>query len=135
MSNAGQPFRWPIRIYYDDTDATGVVYHARYLVYFERARTEWLRHLGFGQEWLRVKQKIAFTLASAELRYRKPARLDDNLNVRTRVSDAKRASLVFEQGLYRDDTELASGRFRVGCVAADTFRPTAIPTEIREVLA
>lgn len=123
------PFVWPVRAYWEDTDASGVVYHANYLRWFERARTEWLRARGYDQEAMRVTLGIAFTVASLEIRYLRPARLDDALEVQTEVVEIKRASLSFRQRLLRP----ASGEWlseitvRAGCVDAATFRPRALP--------
>lgn len=123
-------FRWPLRVYYEDTDASGVVYHANYLKYFERARTEWLRTLGFDQARLHAEQGVAFTLASATVDFRAPARLDDHLEVLTAVVEHRRASLVFSQTVLCGETRLAEGRFRVGCVDSASFRPRAMPAAI-----
>lgn len=122
-------FVWPVRAYWEDTDASGVVYHANYLRWFERARTEWLRARGYDQEAMRVKLGIAFTVASLEIRYLRPARLDDALEVQTEVVEVKRASLSFRQRLVRPASgELLSEiTVRAGCVDAATFRPRALP--------
>jgi len=122
---------FPIRVYYEDTDASGVAYHANYLRWFERARTEWLRARGYGQERLRVEEGVAFTVSTIEVEYRKPARLDDELQVQTRVAELRRASLIFEQSLLRADGQLLStARVRIACVDAATFRPKALPPGI-----
>ena len=123
-------FVWPIRIYYEDTDVSGVVYHANYLRYFERARTEWLRHKGLSQEVLRVNHGIAFTVANMQIDFRAPARLDDALEVTVELSTRKRASLIFAQTL-RDTTSsssvLCEATVRVGCVDVLNFKPRALP--------
>ncbi len=120
---------WPIRVYYEDTDASGVAYHANYLRWFERARTEWLRGKGYGQERLRLEAGVAFTVSTIEIEYRKPARLDDELVVRTRVAELRRASVIFEQVLERigGGESLTTARVRIACVDAATFRPKALP--------
>lgn len=122
-------FVWPLRVYWEDTDASGVVYHANYLRWFERARTEWLRAKGHDQESMRTQLGIAFTVASLEIRYLKPARLDDALEVQLEVPEARRASLGFRQRLLRTGTGeiLSEASVRVGCVDAATFRPRALP--------
>ena len=128
-------FSWPIRVYYEDTDASGVAYHANYLRWFERGRTEWLRALGYGQEQLRASLDLAFTLASLEIRYLRPARLDDELVVGTRVAVARRASIVFAQVLRRADGSgevLSEAKVRAACVSAATFRPVALPDGLFE---
>jgi acyl-CoA thioester hydrolase len=122
---------WPIRVYYEDTDASGVVYHARYLQYFERARTEWLRALGYSQERLRGDAEAVFTVAGMEIEFRRPARLDDALEATAEVELLRRASMVFVQTLRyaaEPGTVLAQARVRVACVDAASFKPRALPT-------
>jgi len=122
-------FDWPVRVYYEDTDASGVVYHANYLRWLERARTEWLRALGGHQQQMLEAADVAFTVSHLEIHYRRPARLDDQLRVETEVVEVKRASLRFLQRLYReaDGELLAEARVRVGCVDYKNFRPRALP--------
>lgn len=134
MSTQATGFRWPIRVYYEDTDASGVVYHANYLRYFERARTEWLRDLGFDQARLHAEQGVAFTLASAKVDFRAPARLDDRIEVVTRIDGFRRASLMFGQHIEHEGRLLATGEFRVGCVDSASFRPRALPAAIFKAL-
>ena len=123
-------FVWPIRIYWEDTDASGVVYHANYLRYFERARSEWLRARGHDQESMRVKLGIAFTIANLEIRYLRPARLDDALEATVEISSMRKASLAFRQQLRRPSSGeiLAEAAVRAGCVDAATFRPVPLPS-------
>ena len=135
MDRSQRQFQWPIRIYYEDTDATGVVYHAHYLKYFERARTEWLRALGFDQEQLRRQENLAFTVVSAQLDFKRPARLDDQIMVSAHVSRQRRASLEFSQTIQRDETLLAQGRFRVACISADQFKPCALPSALQHAFS
>lgn len=128
-------FVWPIRIYYEDTDVSGVVYHANYLRYFERARTEWLRARGFSQERLMQDLDIAFTVVSLQVNYRQPARLDDELLVHLEVIRAGKASLVFSEKIVSQNnnhTVLADGEFRAACVRASDFRPTPMPQQVLE---
>lgn len=123
-------FVWPIRIYYEDTDVSGVVYHANYLRYLERARTEWLRQQGLSQESLRTQHGIAFTVANMEIDFRSPARLDDVLEVSVELNTLKRASLIFGQTLYRiaaPEIVLCRATVRVGCVDVLNFKPRALP--------
>lgn len=133
--NPGKPlptFYWPVRAYYEDTDASGVVYHAVYLKYFERARTEWLRAMGFSQDNLRGRLDVVFTVANLSVDYLRPARLDDDLEVTVVVTAMRRASLNFQQSLSRKgdrDTPLARATVRVGAVDVNTFRPCALPDE------
>ncbi len=120
-------FRWPVRVYYEDTDAGRVVYHTSYIRYFERARTEWLRALGFSLHRLSQEQGVLFTVVDVAIRYRKPARLDDLLEVVTRA-DVAGASVLFAQAIHAAGGELlAEGEVRVACVDAKTFRPLRLP--------
>lgn len=121
---------WPVRVYWEDTDASGVVYHANYLRWFERGRTEWLRALGFDQDKLMREVGVAFTVASLDIQYKRPARLDDELEVVTRIAELKKASLTFAQTLSRRDdraTVLCQARVQVACVDARTFAPRRMP--------
>ena len=123
-------FSWPVRVYYEDTDASRVVYHAAYVKYFERARTEWLRALGFSQHRLHDALGVVFTVANLDVAFLRPARLDDELRVAVAVEQVRGASLTFRQELFRDgegDAPLARAHVRVGCVDAASFRPRALP--------
>jgi acyl-CoA thioester hydrolase len=125
-------FSWPVRIYYEDTDAGGVVYYANYFKFMERARTEWLRSLGFDQRELAGELGLAFVVTEATARYLKPARLNDALSVGVIVESAQGARLQFCQEIRRDDGELlCAGRVTAACVDLKTFRPRLIPDEIR----
>ena len=132
--HADPTFRHRLRVYWEDTDAGGVVFYANYLKFFERARTEWLRALGFGQQRLRDETGAIFIVANTSVHYRLPARLDDELDVTVAVRDAGRASLLIHQQAFREDKLLAEGEIRIGCVDAGTFRPTRIPTSILDTL-
>ena len=130
---ASAEFSWPVRVYYEDTDVSGVVYHANYLRFFERARTEWLRSLGFDQERLMQEQRVAFTVASLEIKFLAPARLDDELAVSVAVIRSGRASMQLRQEMHRQsqpENPIASLTCRVGCVDSQTFRPAAMPAAI-----
>ncbi|MES2885607.1 MAG: tol-pal system-associated acyl-CoA thioesterase [Pseudomonadota bacterium] len=123
-------FVWPIRVYYEDTDASGVVYHARYLHWFERVRSEWLRARGRNHQHLASVFGAAFTVASIEVRYRQPARLDDALEATVTVAQYGRASLVFSQQIQRPgqpEQPLATALVRVACVDSQSFKPRAWP--------
>jgi acyl-CoA thioester hydrolase len=123
-------FRLALRIYWEDTDAAGIVFYANYLKFFERARTEWLRSLGFDQERLRSEAGIAFVVAETAVRYRLPARLDDMLDITVRVAHLGQASLEVVQEAWRGSALLAEGTIRVGCVRLGTFRPQRVPDDI-----
>ena len=127
-------FRHTLRVYWEDTDAGGVVFFANYLKFFERARTEWLRALGFGQERLRTDTGAVFVVADTSMRYLSPARLDDELAITVQIVDAGRASMNIAQQAWRRDELLAEGRIRIGCVDAGTFKPRRIPNELLELI-
>jgi acyl-CoA thioester hydrolase len=131
-------FSWPVRVYYEDTDAGGVVYHTNYLKYFERARTEWLRSLGFSQARLAQEEGVLFTVVSLSTEFRRPARLDDMLDVRSTAELAGAASVHFTQEIWRDGESpelLASGVVKVACLDAAAFRPRRLPDTLRKELA
>ncbi|MGQ3057643.1 MAG: tol-pal system-associated acyl-CoA thioesterase [Nevskia sp.] len=135
MSTLNPVFSWPLRVYYEDTDLSGVVYHANYLKFFERARTEWLRALGCSQERLRDEVQVVFTVSQINVAFRSPARLDDELEATVAVTELKRASLVLSQTLRlreQPDRLLASAEVRVASVDAASFRPTALPPLFRD---
>jgi acyl-CoA thioester hydrolase len=125
-----QVFDWPVRVYYEDTDSGGVVYHANYLRFMERARTEWLRALGFEQDALREQHSILFAVHAVELVYQRPARFNDALLIRSRLKKAAGASMHFEQLVYRGEELLCNATVRVACLDAETFRPKPIPNFI-----
>ncbi|MDT8991682.1 tol-pal system-associated acyl-CoA thioesterase [Curvibacter sp. APW13] len=135
MSSPTAEFTWPVRVYWEDTDAGGVVFYANYLKFFERARTEWLRALGVEQGALREETGAIFVVADVQLRYLASARLDDQLRVTVRVQEQGSASLVLAQQAWRGDTLLCEGVIRVGCVSAATLRPQRMPKAVREALA
>lgn len=124
-------FLLDIRVYYEDTDAGGVVFYANYLKFFERARTEWLRSLGVGQSELAGREQRIFVVHSLDMAYRKPARLDDLVTVRSRITRLARASINFAQRAERDGELLAEGGIQVCCVDARTLRPVEMPAEVR----
>lgn len=141
-------FAWPVRVYWEDTDAGGIVFYANYLKFFERARTEWLRSLGVGQRALREQTGGMFVVLETQVRYLAPARLDDELIVTAAVHDAGRASLTIHQTARHSpskalanaeqpggtDRALCEGTIRIGWVNAASMRPTRIPPVILEKL-
>ena len=123
-------FEFPVRVYWEDTDAGGIVFYANYLKFFERARTEWLRAAGVEQHQLREETGIIFVVTETRLRYTAPARLDDLLTVTVEPQPAGRASLVLRQRALRGDTLLADGEIRIGCVRAEDLKPQRLPDAV-----
>ena len=119
-----------IRVYWEDTDAGGVVFYANYLKFFERARTEWLRALGIEQRALQENTGSIFVVADVALRYLAPAKLDDLLTVTVKVLEVGKASIALEQQAWRGDVLLTAGTVRVGCVNAASLRPCRIPPQV-----
>ncbi|MGB0895374.1 MAG: tol-pal system-associated acyl-CoA thioesterase [Parashewanella sp.] len=127
-------FCWPISIYYENTDAGGVVYHANYLNFFERARTEWLKSIGISQSQL-LQQDIAFVVKHCDISFRIAAKFEQNLKVLSNMSNMKKASMTFHQSLIDDDGNLyCEAHVTVACVNLSKMRPTAIPKQIIQEL-
>ncbi len=120
-------FDWPVQVYYEDTDAGGVVYHSQYLNFMERARTEFLRHVGFVQTALKDDLGILFVVRDIQIRFKKPAKFDDALNVKTKLMNVGRSLLEFEQNIYRGDEHLIAATVEVVCIGAESFKPSSIP--------
>jgi acyl-CoA thioester hydrolase len=137
MTPSATPFEHPVRIYWEDTDAGGIVFYANYLKFFERARTEWLRHLGIEQQALREATGGMFVVVETQLKYHRPAQLDDLLTVNASMLNKGRSSMVIAQQAWRQaDTPvlLCEGSIRIGWVQASTLKPERIPTSILERL-
>ncbi len=124
------PFRWPVRVYFEDTDAGGVVYYSNYLKFYERARTEWLRSVGISQQSLRAEQKILFLVKNISVDYKYSAVLDDELIVTTKILQLKGASIFFEQTISRENRELSTCKVKIACVGENSKRPLPIPDDI-----
>jgi len=129
---ANPPFFWSVRVYYEDTDSGGVVYHANYLKFLERARSEWLRAAGFGQPALRDQFQILFAVHTATLTFRQPARFDDLLDVSVAVTSIGGAAVDFAQHIYRQQQLLLEATIRVAAIDADRFLPRRLPTPLRQ---
>jgi acyl-CoA thioester hydrolase len=125
-------FVWPVRVYYEDTDSGGVVYYANYLKFMERARTEWLRRLGFEQDQLLTQEGIIFAVRSVDVGYHQPARFNDALEVTATLAAKGRASLTFHQEVLRADDPrvLCSARIKIACLEMKSMRPTPIPKSL-----
>lgn len=129
-----QEFSWSVRVYYEDTDAGGIVFYANYLKFFERARTEWLRAAGISQQQMVRNYQCMFVVKATAVEYHAPARLDDELKLTVVVERLGRASVQFVQEAWRGDQLLASGKIKVACVGAVSVRPTAIPEQIMQLI-
>jgi len=125
-------YSFPVRVYFENTDAGGVVYHSEYLKFLERARTEWLRHLGFDHQALARDHRVVFVVTAAAIDFTKPARLDDTVAVSVRLESLGKVRCVFAQEIRRDDEVLVSARVTVACVTGENFRPTEIPEPLRK---
>jgi len=133
-AEAAPGFAWPVRVYYEDTDAGGIVFYANYLKFFERARTEWLRACGVDQQRLADETGAIFIVRSTALDYRAPAKLDDMLTIACRIDRIGRASVEFTQEAWRGSTLLVAGNVRIGCVGRTAIRPVAIPPDVLDAL-
>ena len=127
-------FSWPVRVYWEDTDAGGVVYYANYLKFMERARSEWLRALGFEQDVLRDEAGVVFVVRRVEVDYLSPARFNDQIEVSVSLHEIGRASLSVKQTLSRGPTRLVSAQVTLACVDAARFKPVKIPSPILQAL-
>jgi acyl-CoA thioester hydrolase len=125
-------FTWPVRVYYEDTDAGGIVFYANYLKFFERARTEWLRAAGINQQELIASDNAGFVVKSATIDYHAPARLDDELRLTLVIEKLGRASVQFAQKAYKGDTLLVEASVKVGCVDLATVRPRSLPEHVAD---
>jgi len=136
LSNAVRSFTWPVRVYWEDTDAGGIVYYANYLRFMERARTEWLRSRGIEQAQLQREQGLVFVVVNAESHFQRPARYGDLLQVTCEIEKWTKVSLMFKQDVMRANDGghemelLVTGRVRVACVDAAKFRPRALPESV-----
>ncbi|MCQ8119071.1 tol-pal system-associated acyl-CoA thioesterase [Methylomonas rosea] len=127
-------FNWPVRVYYEDTDAGGVVFYANYLKFFERARTEMLRSVGFEQDNLLAEQNLIFVVRSVKVDYLKPARFNELLDVSAKVIEHKKTNFTFEQSIIRQQNVLCTAEIRIACLDAQSMKPKLIPSAILEHL-
>ena len=125
-------FDFPLRVYFEDTDASGVVYHAHYVKFLERARTEWLRYLGFSNSELERKYKMNWVIAEIAVEFLKPARLDDSVNISVAIENLGRVRCTFHQEIRRGEELLVKARVLVATVSADNFKPIEIPADLRK---
>ena len=131
-------FSWPARVYWEDTDGGGIVYYANYLRFLERARTEWLRSLGYSQQILAREAGMVFTVASLTVEYRRPARLDDELTITCEPHADRAATIRFQQAIFRGgpggEPPILTAGVRVACVDASTLKPRRLPESLMNVL-
>ncbi|MDD2684530.1 MAG: tol-pal system-associated acyl-CoA thioesterase [Gallionella sp.] len=124
-------FSWPVRVYFQDTDAGGVVYHASYVNFMERARTEWLRTFGYSNAGLMKELGVVFVVRSMKLEYLKPALLDDMLEVTAQIKEVGRSRLVLLQRVCRGEAVLTEAEVHLVCVAVETFKPVSVPDVLK----
>ncbi len=127
-----QNFSWPIRVYYEDTDAGGVVFYANYLRFYERARTEMLRAMGYEQDALIEQDRVIFVVRSVKVDYFKPARFNEMLQVTALIDSVGPASVIFAQQIIRDEITLNRAEIKIACLDVETMRPTTIPEKLLE---
>lgn len=125
-------FTWPVRVYFQDTDAGGVVYHASYVNFMERARTEWLRTHGYSNAGLMKEFGVMFVVRTMKLDYLRPALLDDMLNVTAQVVEIGRSRLTLQQSVKREDELLTTGEVHLVCVSRETFKPVRVPEALSD---
>ena len=129
-----QTFNWSIRVYYEDTDSGGVVYHSNYLNFMERARTEWLRHLGFEQTYLKDALNIMFVVHSMQIAFKKSAKFNDMLTITCELHKVGHSSLEFLQTITLNQQALVEAQVKLACVNALTFKPVGIPKPIKSTM-
>ncbi|MEM7289805.1 MAG: tol-pal system-associated acyl-CoA thioesterase [Pseudomonadota bacterium] len=132
-----EPFIWPVRVYYEDTDFGGLVYNANYLKYMERARSELLRHLGVDQVVLKERHNKIFVVTDIEIKFQKPGRFDDELLATAEIVSQSRVKMIFQQDVLRGGLEgerLTSARVGAACLDAETLRPQRLPKSLQELI-
>jgi len=139
LENDNQPkyksqFDWQVRVYYEDTDSGGVVYHSNYLKYMERARTEWLRDLGFEQTDLKEKLNVLFVVHSMQIQFKKPAKFNDLLTISSELTTIGFGSIVFLQKIHLNTQTLIEASLKIACINALSFKPSEIPNQLKQTL-
>lgn len=127
-----KPFTWPVRVYFEDTDHAGVVYYANYLRYFERARTEWLRALGFEQPELAAKYQVVFVVRSIAVEYLQPARFNESLDISVELEHVGASQITMSQRACRGDSTLVEARVRLACIGVPHMKPARMPQVLTE---
>ena len=134
MTDPISTFSWPVRVYWEDTDAGGVVYHARYLAFLERARSEWMRARGFDQDTMRCQDDLMFVVRAMQIDFRGPARLDDQLQVSVTLLECRGASFNMTQQIHCGERLLIEAKVRIAALQASNFRPRPIPEPLNSEL-
>lgn len=133
--NSLKEFNWPVRVYYEDTDGAGLVYHSNYLKYMERARTEWLRELGYSQEKLKQELSMIFVVTNTNITFHQPAKMDELLRVNARIKEMGGARLVFHQAVMNQNSNLiCDAEVNIACLDANTLKPRRLPESIQKEL-
>ena len=127
-------FEWGVRVYFEDTDSGGVVYHANYLKFMERARTEWIRNFGLNQTKLKKEDKVMFVVRKIDIQYKIPARFNDELIVQTNCIRATNYSLMLKQNILKDKEIITEGKVEIVCISADFFKPVRIPKIAKQLM-
>lgn len=127
-------FEWDVRVYFEDTDSGGVVYHANYLKFMERARTEWIRNFGLNQTKLKQEDKVMFVVRKIDIQYKIPARFNDELIVQTNCIRATNYSLMLKQNILRGKEIITEGKVEIVCISADFFKPVRIPKIAKQLM-
>ena len=127
-------FEWNTRVYFEDTDSGGVVYHANYLKFMERARTEWLRSLGLNQIKLKQEDKVMFVVRKIDIQYKIPARFDDELVVQTDRVKNTDFTIILKQNILRSKQIITEGKVEIVCINSDLFRPVRIPKMVKQLM-
>ena len=125
---------WCVRVYFEDTDSGGVVYHANYLKFMERARTEWLRGIGLDQAKLKLKDNIMFVVAKLNIEFKKPAKFNDELTVITNIEGIGASTIFINQEILKDNYLISSARVEIACINSKLFKPQRIPKETKQIL-
>ena len=125
---------WSVRIYFEDTDSGGVVYHANYLKFMERARTEWLRGIGLDQAQLKLKDDIMFVVSKLNIEFKKPAKFNDELTVITNIEGIGASTIFINQEILKDNHLISSARVEIACINSKLFKPQRIPKETKQIL-
>jgi acyl-CoA thioester hydrolase len=127
-------FEWNVRVYFEDTDSGGVVYHANYLKFMERARTEWLRSLGLNQIKLKKEDKVMFVVRKIDIQYRMPSRFNDELLLQTKCFKTTDYSIMLKQNILRDKQIITEGKVEIVCINSDLFKPVRIPKIAKQLM-